>query len=45
MPRFSEREYVIGQGLGIAADMIEPSDEGYGYQLKEGRIDSRLETV
>jgi hypothetical protein len=42
MPQLSARESVIGQGLGIVADLIEPRNEGYGYQVKEGRIDSVL---
>src|SRR5260370_38726633 len=45
LPRLSERESAIGQGLGILADLIEPRNEGYGYQVKEGRIDSVLETL
>jgi len=45
LPRLSERESVIGQGLGIVADMIEPRNEGYGYQGKKGQIDSVLEIL
>ena len=45
LPRLSERESVISQGLGIGADLIEPRSEGYGYQVKEGRIDSLLEIL
>ena len=45
LPRLSERESVIGQGLGIVADHIEPRNEGYGYQVKEGRVDSVLEIL
>ena len=43
LPQLSERESIIGQGLGIIADQVEPRNEGYGYQVKEGRIDSVLE--
>ena len=43
LPQLSERESVIGQGLGIVAELIEPRKEGYGYQVKEGRIDAVLE--
>jgi len=43
LPRLSERESVIGQGLGIAA--ASSRNEGYGYQVKEGRIDSVLEIL
>ena len=45
LPQFSEREGIIGQDLGIVADHLEPRNEGYGCQLKEGRIDSVLETL
>jgi hypothetical protein len=40
LPRLSEREGAIGQCLGLLADLIEPRSEGYGYQVKDGRIDS-----
>jgi hypothetical protein len=43
LPKLSEQESIIGQGLGIVADHLEPRSEGYGYQVKEGRIDSVLE--
>lgn len=45
LPQLSEQERVIGQGLGIVADLIEPRNQGYGYQVKEGRIDSVLEIL
>ena len=45
LPQLSERERVIGQALGIVADLIEPRNEGYGYQVKEGRIDSLLDIL
>ena len=45
LPQLSEWEGVIGQGLGTVADLIEPRNEGCGYQVKEGRIDSVLETL
>jgi hypothetical protein len=45
LPQLSERESIIGQGLGIVADHLEPRTEGYGYQVKEGRIDSVLEIL
>src|SRR5271169_7241428 len=45
LPRLSERESVVGQGLGTVADLIEPRNEGYGYQVKEGRIDSLFEIL
>jgi len=45
LPQLSDRESIIGQGLGIVADHIEPRNQGYGYQVKEGRIDSVLEVL
>ena len=45
LPQLSERESIIGQGLGIVADHVEPRSEGYGYQVKEGHIDSVLEAL
>ena len=45
LPQLSERESIVGQGLGIVADLIEPRNEGYGYQVKEGRIDSVLDIL
>jgi len=31
--------------LGIVSDLIEPHNKGYGYQVKEGQIDSLLELL
>jgi hypothetical protein len=45
LPQLSEQERIIGQGLGIVADLIESRNEGYGYQVKKGRIDSLLEIL
>ena len=45
LPQLSERESIIGQGLGSVKDHLEPRSEGYGYQVKEGRIDSVLEVL
>ena len=45
LPQLSERESIVGQGLGIVADLIEPRNEGYGYQVKEGQLDSVLEIL
>jgi hypothetical protein len=42
LPQLSEREGVIGQGLGLVTDLIEPRSKGYGYQVKDGKIDSVL---
>ncbi len=39
LPQLSDRERAIGQGLGILGDLIEARSEGYGYQVKAGRID------
>jgi hypothetical protein len=45
LPQLSEKESIVGQGLSIVADYIEARLEGYGYQVKEGCIDSVLETL
>lgn len=45
LPQLSEQESIIGQGLSIVADHIEPCREGYGYQVKDGHIDSVLEVL
>ena len=42
LPRLSEREKAVGQGLGVLAELIEPRTEGYGYRVKEGRLDAVL---
>src|SRR5258708_403549 len=45
LPQLSERESIVGQGLAIVEDLIEPRNKGYGYQVKEGRLDSVLEIL
>jgi hypothetical protein len=45
LPQLSERESIVGQGLGIVSDLIEPRRVGYGYQVKEGCLDSLLDTL
>jgi hypothetical protein len=45
LPQISERESSIGQGLDAIADHVKPRSQGYGYQVKEGRIDSLLEVL
>jgi len=45
LPQLSERESIVRQGLGIIDNLIEPRDEGYGYQVKEGLLDSVLELL
>ncbi len=45
LPQLSERESIVGQGLAIVGDLIEPRNEGYGYQVREGRLDSVLEIL
>ncbi len=45
LPRLSERETVIGQGLGVLADLVEPRAGGYGYQVKAGCIDAVIEAL
>src|ERR1700751_3203994 len=45
LPRLSQREIVIRQGLDIIRPYIEPRDPGYGFQVKEGAIDTVLEAL
>jgi hypothetical protein len=45
LPRLSDQEGVIGQGLGILRDLVEPRTGGYGYQVKEGRIDAAIKAL
>ena len=45
LPQLSERESIVGQGLGVVEELIEPRNEGYGYQVKEGRLNSVLEIL
>jgi hypothetical protein len=45
LPQLSERESIVGQGLGVLENLIEPRNEGYGYQVKEGRLDAVVETL
>jgi hypothetical protein len=40
LPKVSNHEDIIGQGLGILADLVEPRAGGYGYEVKAGRIDA-----
>jgi hypothetical protein len=45
LPQLSQQESIVGQGLAIVENLIEPRNEGYGYQAKEGQIDSVLEIL
>jgi hypothetical protein len=45
LPQLSEREGIVSQGLAVVEDLIEPRNEGYGYQVKDGRLDSVLEVL
>ena len=45
LPQLSERESIVGQGLGVLEELIEPRNEGYGYQVKEGQLNSVLEIL
>ena len=45
MPKLSERESIIGQGMGVLADLVESRTEGYGYKVKEGKIDLVVEAL
>ena len=39
LPKLSARESIIGQGLDALSHLLEPRDKGYGYKVKEGKID------
>jgi hypothetical protein len=43
LPQRSERETIVGQCLGVVETFIKPRDGGYGYQVREGQLDSVLE--
>jgi hypothetical protein len=45
LPQLSPHESIVGQGLAIVKDFIEPRNEGYGYQVKEGQLDPLLEAL
>jgi len=42
LPTISLAESAICQGLAVVSEHIEPRNGGYGYKVKEGRIDSVL---
>ena len=45
LPQLSERESIVSQGLGIVESLIGPRNEGYGFQVKAGQLDSVLEIL
>jgi hypothetical protein len=45
LPQLSQHESIVGQGLALVKDFIEPRNEGYGYQVKESQLDPLLETL
>src|SRR5271154_3343247 len=45
LPQLSAEESAIGQGLECLAGLIEPRNDGYGYQVKNHRIDSVIEAL
>jgi hypothetical protein len=45
LPQLSDCETVIGQGLSVLADLVEPRFDGYGYQVRPGRIDAVIEAL
>jgi hypothetical protein len=45
LPQLSDRETIVAQSLAIVENLIEPRDEGYGYRVKEGKLDSVLEIL
>jgi hypothetical protein len=40
LPQVSEWEGIIGQGLTVLGDLIEPRANGYGYEVKPGTVDA-----
>jgi hypothetical protein len=45
LPQLSPRESIVGQALGAVEELIEPRNEGYGYRVKEGQLNSVLEIL
>src|SRR5580704_14593517 len=45
LPQLSERESIVGQGLGILETLIEPRNEGYGYQVRQGQLNAVVEVL
>jgi hypothetical protein len=45
LPQLSQQESIVGQGLGVVENLIAPRNEGYGYQVKAGQLDSVLEIL
>jgi hypothetical protein len=45
LPQRSERESIVGQGLGILETLIEPRNEGYGYQVRQGQLNAVVEVL
>lgn len=45
LPALSERENIIGQGLGVLAERIATRREGYGYQVLDAQIDAVVEAL
>ena len=45
LPQLSERERAVGQGLDLLANLLEHRSEGYGYQIRSGRIDAAVDLL
>ena len=45
LPQRSERESIVGQGLGIVENLVERRNDGYGYKVKDGQLDLVLEIL
>lgn len=45
LPARSEHESIVGQGLGILAGLLEPRNQGYGYQVADGKIDRVVDAL
>ncbi len=45
LPQRSRKEGIIAQGLGMLSDFIVPRQEGYGYEVKPGKVDAVAEAL
>src|SRR5712671_7488058 len=42
LPQLSQQESIVGQGLAIVEDLIEPRNEGYGYRCRRALAQGRV---
>jgi hypothetical protein len=45
LPQRSRKEGIIAQGLGTLAELLAPREEGYGYEVKPGKVDAVAEAL